>query len=1060
MQPQSLANALRAAAFTCLAACLTLLAPSPAIAQEPGLVAPLVYRLVIPPAGEMRMVIKEFEQKLPAQRRLAWTDPETHEPREWAPSLAPFRAACLQARFDCARLLAEQLRYLRMSLLEARGKPATLRGAIAWSLLTELCGTARNPALEGSSGDFFTLCEGQAGTAGQAAAAWLELGYDELFAAYLDVYEGNRQTTVAWLASRPADDQAARQQRTRLEAMTSLVANARRAELADNLDVARDQWLLVLLREAQRADRERGTAAQALLHLARLSYRLKDEARAEQWRQAAEGVIAGEPKLREAPSCGIEQQRALIALARRGASPAAPGDGGRPDAAADLQALRHLAQQQCGFSELALQAALEHLAQARYREADTVIEFSLAACAQPDACAPSRLRYLGELRVITRGDAAALGALSARLREEARLGPLDAAQRLSLAALARALAERDGRRAEALAVIEALDGDLQAARATLSGLGKGRLMNLARHDEWSRWRVRLAAEQGGVLRFDLTESQRGQSLLRRLRLKRWELELAGVRDAEAQAKLREGLAMLESTRKALASAPQVTPADRALGEMLRESLGDTEAGLRELYLGALAQRQSGQARPAAFSWLGLPSTALLSRELGKAALADPHASLADDEAYLSWLGVPGGYVGTLAVPAQGAPGAPATMGRHRLLARYVPVSADMAATLILYRRLLESGAGAPRDAQAPGARADEGLELDNMTVWRLPGGTFAASMEQPPGAVRAASLAEISEALHRLLLEPFQGELEKIAKLTLSPDRELSFLPFETLRRNGVPLLTRLRVGYVQSLAVHQELTERAARRKAARPALLSLADPDYAASPPASSSAPSPASSSTVPAALASPQAAGGNPLDSLQWEALPGTREESAGIARLFPGANRWLGAQASRARLEAAQKSGELARYRVLHFATHGYVDDERSALVLSMADGPGRAYLADTDVVDFRLDADLVLLSACNTGIGRNVSGEGVMGLPYAFLLAGNSNTLMSLWQVDDKGTAAFMVRFMAKARAGVELQQALSETKREFASGAQGAAFADPRVWSAFVQYGVPLRLAP
>jgi CHAT domain-containing protein len=145
-------------------------------------------------------------------------------------------------------------------------------------------------------------------------------------------------------------------------------------------------------------------------------------------------------------------------------------------------------------------------------------------------------------------------------------------------------------------------------------------------------------------------------------------------------------------------------------------------------------------------------------------------------------------------------------------------------------------------------------------------------------------------------------------------------------------------------------------------------------------------------------------------------------------------------------------------VLHFATHGYVDDQRSALVLATHEGQQQAYLMDQDISGLELGSDLVLLSACDTALGRQQTGEGVVGLPYAFMLAGNVNTLMSLWPVDDDGTALFVPTFMAKASAGLDLVAALNATKREFAAGAHGERNRDPRIWAAFVQYGVPLRL--
>jgi CHAT domain-containing protein len=256
-------------------------------------------------------------------------------------------------------------------------------------------------------------------------------------------------------------------------------------------------------------------------------------------------------------------------------------------------------------------------------------------------------------------------------------------------------------------------------------------------------------------------------------------------------------------------------------------------------------------------------------------------------------------------------------------------------------------------------------------------------------------------------------------------------------RQSLFGLLDGLDIAYVQSLAVHEELTARARKAKAAAPSLLTLADPDYTVI------------AEKVPSAKSVPRS-----LAAAKWPPLPGTRAESTALLRLYPGAQQRLGVQASRKQLNQLQQSGKLTQYRILHFATHGYVDDERSALVLSMADGPDQGYLQDTDVLDLQLNSDLVLLSACDTGIGRNISGEGVMGLPYAFMLAGNSNTLMSLWPVDDAGTAAFMTSFMTKVRKGDELLAALNQTKREFARGAHGKAFSDPRIWAALVQYGV------
>ena len=100
--------------------------------------------------------------------------------------------------------------------------------------------------------------------------------------------------------------------------------------------------------------------------------------------------------------------------------------------------------------------------------------------------------------------------------------------------------------------------------------------------------------------------------------------------------------------------------------------------------------------------------------------------------------------------------------------------------------------------------------------------------------------------------------------------------------------------------------------------------------------------------------------------------------------------------------------------------------------------------------YELRSDLIVLSACETALGKVVQGEGVMGLPYALYVAGNRNTLLSLWPVVDESTATFMTRLFAQLGAGKSQVQALSDTKREFLAGGKYAA---PVFWAPFVLYG-------
>ena len=122
--------------------------------------------------------------------------------------------------------------------------------------------------------------------------------------------------------------------------------------------------------------------------------------------------------------------------------------------------------------------------------------------------------------------------------------------------------------------------------------------------------------------------------------------------------------------------------------------------------------------------------------------------------------------------------------------------------------------------------------------------------------------------------------------------------------------------------------------------------------------------------------------------------------------------LGFEASRATVTSPQ----LAQYRIVHFATHGYVDYERpelSGLVLSLVDRNGQpqeGYFRLHDIYNLKLSADLVVLSACNTGLGKEIKGEGLIGLTRGFMYAGAGGVAASLWKVDDDATAELMTRF--------------------------------------------------
>jgi CHAT domain-containing protein/tetratricopeptide (TPR) repeat protein len=193
----------------------------------------------------------------------------------------------------------------------------------------------------------------------------------------------------------------------------------------------------------------------------------------------------------------------------------------------------------------------------------------------------------------------------------------------------------------------------------------------------------------------------------------------------------------------------------------------------------------------------------------------------------------------------------------------------------------------------------------------------------------------------------------------------------------------------------------------------------------------------------------------DILRFERLPFTREEAASIIAMAD-ANSGLEALDFRAS-RATATDAALAQYRMIHFATHGLLDSEHpelSGLVFSLVDQSGRpmnGFLDLEDIYNLKLNADLVVLSACETGLGKDIKGEGLVGLTRGFMYAGTSRVVASLWKVDDVATAELMKRFyrfmlqdrLAPAAALREAQLRMATQKR----------WADPYYWAGFVIQG-------
>ncbi|HWP43231.1 MAG TPA: CHAT domain-containing protein [Blastocatellia bacterium] len=184
--------------------------------------------------------------------------------------------------------------------------------------------------------------------------------------------------------------------------------------------------------------------------------------------------------------------------------------------------------------------------------------------------------------------------------------------------------------------------------------------------------------------------------------------------------------------------------------------------------------------------------------------------------------------------------------------------------------------------------------------------------------------------------------------------------------------------------------------------------------------------------------------------------TRWEAEKIASLAPAGQSKLALDFA-ASVETVM-SGKLARYRIVHFATHALINNEQpelSAIALSMFDETGRSregLLRLRDIFSMKLPVELVVLSACRTGLGKQVRGEGTLGLTRGFMYAGAPRVVVSLWSLEDKATAEFMVRFYRNMLGQQKLSPA-SALRRVQIETMKDSRWRSPFFWAAFVLQG-------
>lgn len=326
---------------------------------------------------------------------------------------------------------------------------------------------------------------------------------------------------------------------------------------------------------------------------------------------------------------------------------------------------------------------------------------------------------------------------------------------------------------------------------------------------------------------------------------------------------------------------------------------------------------------------------------------------------------------------------------------------------------------------------------------------------QKPGRRSLGLYRELAGGLYRELLSPAAGVLAQKPHLIVSPDGPLQLLSFEALLTGeaaggqgfqDLPYLIREKsVTYVPSASVLAELAmpreprePRERRETAEAPKrFVGFADP-----------IPMVAAAQTADTLRAAP---GGLP----PLPRLLESRREVTGIAGLYPPGETQLFLDGA-ATEENVKNNVLLRSARRIHFATHGFLDEKRpelSGLVLSRGAGSREDGLLQVyEIFNLELDADLVVLSACDTGLGAMVSGEGLVGVTRALLYAGARSVVVSLWQVDDDSTPDLMISFYRHLDQDADKAESLRQAKLEMIR--QGR-FSHPFYWAPFILLGEP-----
>ncbi len=320
-------------------------------------------------------------------------------------------------------------------------------------------------------------------------------------------------------------------------------------------------------------------------------------------------------------------------------------------------------------------------------------------------------------------------------------------------------------------------------------------------------------------------------------------------------------------------------------------------------------------------------------------------------------------------------------------------------------------------------------------------------------------IAQAGQAVSKLLLEPVRHKFTG-KRLLVIPDGALFTLPFAALPigqgpNPDEPLLVRHEVVQLPSMSMLAFLRAHVKKRSPGTKRIAVFANPVFSETDPRVTSAKT-SITTQRPASLPQPQTLQDEQLLAAYGNisAIPFTQKQAEVIRSLVPDALIADGFKASKQTLQTP----DLKEYRILHFATHGRFDSdhpELSGLILSLVDehgAPQDGYVLSPEIFSLRLDhCDLVVLSVCDSSLGKRLGGEGVAGLVQSFMYVGVPRVISSLWKVGEKSATRLMERFYwYHLKEGKSPAQALRLAQLEMW---QDPAWRGRREWAAFQLQG-------